>query len=188
MKRLLLVLSALTMIFSACERTEDLIRPDSRQGSGDLKSQQSRPFKGNFEGIVTNEGTVVCGANWTAKHFIGEGNASHCGSSTLVMDYCVLTYQQYDNPIGNGHAELIAANGDKIFFEFSGTYDFDLWPPFPYGPGKKVTMEISSGIITGGTGRFEGATGTITAGGGEQPDLSVVPWVTLVWFSGTIVY
>jgi hypothetical protein len=190
MKKLFFVLTFLAMIFTACEKTDDVSLTDPQNTAGELRSSSIRPFEGAFEGLVWDEELApVCLKPWKGKHYDGNGQAIHCGNSTLVLDYCVLTYQQYGNFISNGSGTLTAANGDKIYLEFAGLYDFDAWPPFPYGPGTVVKMQILSGAVTGGTGRFEGATGTITQGGGEQPDLTTgEPWFTTIWFKGSISY
>ena len=53
----------------------------------------------------------------------------------------------------HGTLELVAANGDKIFATFTGLGTF-------INPTTASVVEIAT--ITGGTGRFAGATGTFT--------------------------
>lgn len=190
MKKILIIHAiAVAIVFAGCSKTTEDVVPTPQKDAGTIKSMTARPFSGNFSGTVINGGSALCGTNWTSKYFEGGGTANHCGISSMTNDYCVLTYQQYNNPISNGYGELTSANGDKIFTEWTALYDFDAWPPVPYGPGNVVTIHNLTGIITGGTGRFEGATGTLTDGGGLQPYLSTgAPWETSLWFTGTIIY
>jgi hypothetical protein len=71
---------------------------------------------------------------------------SHLGTGTQSLDYVIVP-----QPNGLfsvvGTSTLVAANGDKLFTAFSG-----LGPP--------SDTRVNS-VITGGTGRFDGATGTM---------------------------
>lgn len=77
----------------------------------------------------------------------GEGYATHLGETTWYTDDM---WGCFDGTQG-GTMEFTAANGDQLFGAFVGT-----WTDVPPAP---VTFQ---GIfwITGGTGRFEGVTGT----------------------------
>jgi hypothetical protein len=80
------------------------------------------------------------------------GLATHLGEFTYT--YKVLVNAQPGSATGTG--EWIAANGDHVFLSVTGQGD-------PIGsdvPNLNNIVEIDS--ITGGTGRFEGATGVVT--------------------------
>lgn len=104
---------------------------------------------------------------------VGEGEATHLGRFSVVITFCVDVTDVLDDgtltageslPYDNGFGILTAANGDVLYLEISGTvlpsdhpdYDFEFHDPFHF---------------TGGTGRFEGATGEgMTASFVDQSD------------------
>jgi hypothetical protein len=76
----------------------------------------------------------------------GGGRATHLGHYELAATHCPLGSQSAD-----GWMTLTAANGDVL----RGTYTNDL----AYGPG---TVDVTGWLeITGGTGRFTDASGSI---------------------------
>ncbi len=86
---------------------------------------------------------------------IGEGSGTHFGKMTSYFDFCV---DVRDSSYPNGYVEayFMDENGDKLFVYVEG---FVL-------PGRVPGMPIFASsyfkdpfVITGGTGRFEGATG-----------------------------
>ena len=79
------------------------------------------------------------------------GHATHLGLFTLDIPHVV----NRANRTAIGTYEFTAANGDKVFADFTG-----LATPTAT-PGVLYIEEI--GTITGGTGRFAGATGTFTS-------------------------
>ena len=80
----------------------------------------------------------------------GTGHASHLGNFTLSMD-AVLNIPTRS---AVGTAEFTAANGNRIFTDVAGQATPTADPEF-------ITI-VETHTITGGTGRFTGATGTIT--------------------------
>ena len=108
-----------------------------------------------FRGIVS--GSVISITPLDQCHQLAEavngGNATQLGrftgTSEFVLDVCNLTYV--------GSYVFTAANGDSISGPFSGS----LMPTNV--PGVFDNTEIA--FITGGTGRFAGATGTFNLDG-----------------------
>jgi hypothetical protein len=98
------------------------------------------PFKGRFEGTVSRSlppppiSVLVEGA----------GNATHLGRFSVEIPHLVIP------PNGAGTYHFVAANGDTLTAKFTGV-------SAPAAPGFLYIVETAT--ITGGTGRFAGATG-----------------------------
>jgi hypothetical protein len=118
------------------------------------------PTRGDLTGHYTTVGAVPdlsCEGGMTLS-VLGsiEGSMSHSGrykeDQDITFSTCDSTY------FGTGIAA--AANGDLWFNEFSGHYLPDSVPGNP-----EATFTLTNGVTTGGTGRFEDATGTWVAHG-----------------------
>jgi hypothetical protein len=84
----------------------------------------------------------------------GTGTISHLGKVSWTTEHC---FQLSAGTFGDAEVVITAANGDQLF----GTYNGVLTGPTTFA-------EIL--IITGGTGRFTGATGTIEETGSFNMD------------------
>ena len=137
---------------------------------GSQKDPVARPFKGYMEarGVFTlgPDGAPVDYEAW------GGGNFTHLGRTTLhAVGY----------PTESGEfvieVAMIAANGDQLFYE--GVYD----------PVNPPTGEIP---WTGGSGRFEGATGSHTedveAVFTFDPVQGTLTVDVAAYFEGTLIY
>jgi hypothetical protein len=102
----------------------------------------------------------------------GTGVATHLGLFTVTWEFTVNLL----NGAGIGSAHFIAANGDSVFTESLGQGDPTLEDP-------DITRVVETHTITGGTGRFAGATGDFTL---ER--LVNMAGITAGSFSGTIVF
>jgi hypothetical protein len=80
----------------------------------------------------------------------GTGNATHLGRYTVSFEAVV----NLETLMGVGTMSFVAANGDSIFTTFNGQAT-----PTP-DPNIFLVVELET--ITGGTGRFAGATGSFT--------------------------
>lgn len=76
------------------------------------------------------------------------GHASHLGHTTGNSVYTV----DFSTGQQSGSSTYIAANGNQLYATYSGTFT----PPDPNG----VVQFSGTQTFTGGTGRFQGATGT----------------------------
>ena len=104
------------------------------------------PFKGEYT-------TVAQFLDGPAKQKItGTGNATHLGKSGFVADATVNLTTPPPFAIA-GTAVFTAENGDKFYTRFTGTNT-------PTGTGTSRGDFIHT--ITGGTGRFNNATGSFT--------------------------
>ena len=103
------------------------------------------PFRGSFQAV---EADAVQFPTLTVAG-IGLGNATQLGKFTMTYNAVVNLVTR----AGIGSFEFIAANGDRVFAEDVGQGTPTATPNFV------SIVEILT--ITGGTGRFEGATGTV---------------------------
>ncbi len=125
------------------------------------------PFNGSLELSTTVDGqnypTLIVNGN-------GTGNATHLGNYTM-------TFQEQVNALTGGSVGtmvLTGANGDSVYAIFvgQGTPTSD--------PNFLSLSEVAT--ITGGTGRFVGATGTFTT----QRLLNLTTFDSSGSFTGTI--
>ncbi|HKH92161.1 MAG TPA: hypothetical protein VKA54_10165 [Gemmatimonadaceae bacterium] len=97
---------------------------------------------------------------------IGAGVASHLGAFTWYSAFVI------EGDFATGNAILTAANGDKLFSTLSGVGQL--------APGGFSIVETNT--ISGGTGRFAGATGTFTV----ERFVNIATNVSTGTFTGTI--
>ena len=107
-------------------------------------------------------------------HSSGSGNATHLGKFTVTHEF------EVDLPtfIAIGSAQFIAADGSSIFTD---TRALGAAPIPTDDPDVVLITELHT--ITGGTGRFAGATGRFIV----QRLLNLVTNITAGSFEGTIV-
>lgn len=131
--------------------------PPPAQGSGASAQTQamggtSLPFSGSF--TMATRGEVNCPPTCppTTLRITGteEGTASHLGSFTAVS----LDIVDLATATATGTLTLTAADGDKLFTTTAGGEE-QFIPP-------NLSIVRALATINGGTGRFEGATGTFT--------------------------
>jgi hypothetical protein len=137
--------------------------PSSSTGAAamtDAKAASALPFKGNLEGTELAQGA--------GRHLAVTGNATHLGLFTMVSDFTV----NETTGTGSGTAVWTAANGDQLFTSFTGTAIVTF-------PNVSVSENVT---ITGGTGRFGGASGTFAM----ERSVNVLTHITFGSFAGTI--
>ena len=99
-------------------------------------------------------------APFLAGATIGSGHASHLGAVTGSGSDCINPTSAYTYAFSNGKLSLIAANGDVLQAVYSGSLTPSATPP--------IYVINGTYRITGGTGRFSGASGSGTVGGFEN--------------------
>jgi hypothetical protein len=124
--------------------------------AGPVAAGEQVPFKGSFEGdaFVTPATTTPGFARTVSVDVDATGHATQLGRFALLIPH------QVDFPVGfptnpatsSGSYEFVAANGDTLSADFVGTVT-----PISGGLAAGETA-----TITGGTGRFAGATGSFT--------------------------
>jgi hypothetical protein len=108
-------------------------------------AEMQRPLRASIE-FVDADPLFDCDEGLVPTGYVGGGNMSHLGKMELVGSAC---NNFADLTINDGYAMYIAANGDYFVLAFTG--QASLTPDGFEGTG--------SGAISGGTGRFEAATG-----------------------------
>jgi hypothetical protein len=83
----------------------------------------------------------------------GSGLMNHLGSVTWTLEHC---FQLFDGTFGDAEVVITAANRDRLY----GTFD---------GIMTGETTFAETLVITGGTGRFVGASGSIAETGWFDP-------------------
>ena len=105
------------------------------------------PFHGSLEGDVTRSGAPpIISVNVTA-----DGTASHLGRFALAIPHTVNVVTR----TATGSYIFEAANGDTLTADFVGH-------SMPTADDPTVLDIVEEATITGGTGRFAGATGSFT--------------------------
>jgi hypothetical protein len=127
-----------------------------------------RPYKGTFSGTVSvNLQTLEITSDAT-------GVAAHLGKYATSLEGAIAITPE--GTTGSGTQTIVAANGDQ------GTGTFTLSTPgLPTDPGHTTTLVTT---VTGGTGRFSDASGTLTSLSHVSP-LSVDGVMLLNSFEGT---
>ena len=142
---------AVTAVFTAllCSGCSDFVPPVSPSSvqSGAPASQggaHSAPFQGSFEGIQT---VTPLPPGQAQVNGSASGSGTHLGRFTVTFPHIVT----FATATGTGIYTFTAANGDLLTATFTGQAQ--------QGP---IVFIVEAGTITGGTGRFAGATGTFT--------------------------
>jgi hypothetical protein len=111
------------------------------------------------------------------------GHAAHLGKVTVEQEHCTrIDIFTVPNPgvVGDGRMTVTAADGDELWLAYTAT--------FVFVPGASPDVGVSTitatMTIVGGTGRFEGATGSVM--GHAIDNFPAGPHTAD--FSGTIAY
>ena len=128
---------------------------------------QSRPFKGRLDGTVTVTPLEPPMAN---VFIAAAGTATHLGRFEVEIPHLV----NFATAIGEGTFTFTAANGDQLTATFTGTAD----------TSTPIFSIVEHATITGGTGRFEDASGSFTV----HRSYDVAAGTTTGFIEGTIVY
>ena len=115
--------------------------------AGLAAAEKEKPFRGSIQAVETYDPQFPA----LFVDSSGSGNATHLGRFTVTSEFEVnlLTLA------GSGSAHFIAANGDSLFTDLTGQASPTENPD--------VLSIVETYTITGGTGRFAGATGSFTA-------------------------
>jgi len=168
MKKLnyVLLLSFLLLLIPGCNNSDELF--DELQNN-ELKKAQPHmvtvPFEANFVGTYTNVIMMPedCDAQYFCKVFVDfEGNATHLGKMYGKFEFCACGPENPDVPTPNNQyapseSYMVAANGDILYVTISGQV---IQGRADDHPEYVISYFRDEFFIIGGTGRFEGATGS----------------------------
>ncbi len=150
--------AVITAVALACDGSRALTAPG--QSGEEIVGGSSPailvPFKGTFSAIGTAADVPGDRCPALTVHIEGPGTATHLGSLTTVQSHCV---EPGSFAFTNGQFTLTAANGDQLFGTYQGEF-MPLEPPL-------FTID-GAFTFTGGTGRFDGATGGGDASGTQD--------------------
>jgi hypothetical protein len=110
------------------------------------------PFKASETGTFQLVGP--CGTGGVVVDVTGTGYSTQLGNYSAHYSECLLPAT---GTVTDGSFALTAANGDMVFGTYGGQ-------AFPTDDPTVLTFE-DPGVITGGTGRFAGASGVVTQSG-----------------------
>jgi hypothetical protein len=143
---------AAALLSAACNQPLSPVSPSSTRagaltpGSASLgNSAQSAPFKGTFEGSQT---LTPLDPPLGSVSGSGSGTSTQLGQFTVVFPHIV----NFATRTGEGTYTFTAVNGDTVTARFTGLATQE---------GATVTI-VEDATITGGSGRFAGATGSFT--------------------------
>jgi hypothetical protein len=134
--------------------------------AGHASAGDQVPFHGRYKGVDTGTPLAPPFASATVE---AEGVATHLGRLEFTQVVAVNTA----TGVGSGTFLLTAANGDTVFGTLGGQATFT--PP-------NVLSIVEIATITGGTGRFAGATGGFTVARLKN----TATGATIASFEGTI--
>lgn len=126
----------------------------------EAKGGSELPFRGTLQATETADGNL--------RHLVGTGNATHLGRFTLTSDFIV----DPATVTASGTAIWAAANGDEIFTTHTG----EGVVTFP------LLATTETHTITGGTGRFAGASGSIVL----ERSINLLTFISSASITGTI--
>jgi hypothetical protein len=167
----LLPIVAVVITFTSCE--EEFTQEEQQllvSKSMNKEQKKAVPIKGEY----TTTGNILVGPPIVQQEITGFGQSSHLGKSTFVA-YSTLNLTTPPPFQLSGTATFTSANGDAFYTSFTGTAT-------PNGQG--ANNVVMTHTITGGTGRFESATGSFVG------STVAVPGHTegVITYEGTISY
>jgi hypothetical protein len=128
--------------------------------AGVASAKHAVPFKAGCSGTASASGGHASS--------VASCQATHLGDSTETISVALTPGPGPFCQTNLGTGVLTAANGDQIFVAASGTSCFD--------PATGLVDLSGTQTITGGSGRFEGASGTLTVTGTVNPATNAISY------------
>jgi hypothetical protein len=173
MKTLTITILSLALLASCSKESDEMATPASSNNGIEksLAAPQTRPFEAILFAAVDansiNPPTACTGdAPFAAPDFVLSGDVSHMGHiqfSTLHHDACNLSLAAIPFLLTTSvSGQIVAANGDYITYTGNDVVDVTSYALQQPNPTGSIT---GTWTITGGTGRFAGATGSFDING-----------------------
>ncbi len=178
----LAALAVLGLLSVSCsDRTDPTATALAPRAAVAAVNPQPRPFQGTLTGMViwANGPCEPWGARTGS---VVQGEVTHLGRTSANGSHCASADGSHAL---DGHMTFTAANGDQLI----ATYTAAQVPAPP--PPPLMAVEEGMLVITGGTGRFQGATGQVpftvrvVINSPVSPDMA---WPAVFSFAGTIKY
>lgn len=152
-KLCLLSIIVLAILAGGCSTESPLQNPSNEDSPSSLAKNVAVPLKGSY--VTTIENLQVVGPGLVSMNVIGKGMVSHLGKSKVFI---AQTANYTTDPFSLVSPTVIftAANGDELYSSGVGTFTDD-------GLGNSAFTGTLT--ISGGTGRFNQATGSVTYDG-----------------------
>lgn len=170
----LIPLVLLGLLLAGCSYNESLVPEDETaieiQQESLMKSAKNHfvPFKSKFI-CWTEPITPETPDEYYHQAVYGNGNASHMGKTVLLIEDEPIDVSGMPWTTEDIAVVLTAANGDELWFTYSSSFDPSPFFEVPPDP-ENLCVVHGEGPITGGTGRFEGASGTMAYDGDWNPE------------------
>jgi hypothetical protein len=160
MKNPFLLLCVVLATLFACN--SDSLSTDDMEKKGGERPFKAKNLEGTYEYGPGVEPSIGCdGQDFTGEDLFGliaegGGTISHLGLSTVLEEWCWSIPDLFVNGnIGERMVTFTAANGDQLVGEITSIV-------YPGLEDNDFSVFIEEVNITGGSGRFENACGTIT--------------------------
>jgi hypothetical protein len=140
---------------------------DEQVPFADAAARTQVPFKGSLEGLVTRSGAPPI----IMVKISATGTATHLGQFAVSIPHAVNVVTR----TAMGNYLFVAANGDTLNATFTGA-------SMPTAADPTVLSIVENATISGGTGRFAGATGSFKT----ERLYDTIAGTTTGSFSGTI--
>lgn len=145
---------ALVLLLAGCsDKVDSPVSPQQeqtvqKQTVPDLSKNHEVPFSTTYEAVFDLTPTGQYSAHAVGK---GSGEATHVGHYTSISEDDIYYTSATGGIIANGTHTSYAANGDKLYATFTGTFAI----------ANGITTFTISFIFDGGTGRFADLYGEI---------------------------
>ncbi len=120
---------------------------------------------------------ITGGGEYTPEVTVnGNGNATHLGRVIFSAEETIV-FDEFYNGFADQDFIFTAANGDQLNIHANSNL-------YPISADPFILGEEGSGTVTGGSGRFEGASGNIVL----KASVNIDTWTAQISLKGTIMY
>jgi hypothetical protein len=162
MKKIRIILLFGLMVILMAFTSSHLLQADPLHSSGQssllLAKKHPVPFNARINAVITE---MVGDPSALKVTVNGSGNATHLGRIGFYVKETI-AFDEFFNGVADQDITFTAANGDKLYVHAISNMA-------PVSADPLILAEEGSGWITGGTGRFEDASGSVVVKGVVEP-------------------